>query len=66
MSLPPPHGKSLDLMKLVSKTHIGGKFHLTFVSIDSQGGAHRNVSEEDAEYFVAGQVYEIFATHPGK
>lgn len=64
MSLPPPHGKSLGLMKLVSKSPIDGKIHLTFVSIDSQGGAHRNVSHEDAEYFVAGHVYEILATQP--
>lgn len=51
-------------MKLVSKTPIDGVVHLTFVSVDSQGGAHRNVSAEDAEYYVAGRVYEIFATHP--
>jgi hypothetical protein len=61
---PPPRGKSLGLMKLISKTSMGEKVHLTFVSVDSEGGAYRNLSHENAEYFSVGQVYEISATQP--
>lgn len=51
-------------MKLISKAPIDGKVHLTFVSVDGEGGAHRNLSHEDAEYFSIGQVYELLATQP--
>lgn len=63
---PPPHWKSLGLMKLISKTPVdGGKMiHLTFVSVDGEGGAHRNLSPEAANEFYKDQVYEIRATQP--
>lgn len=58
-----PHGRSLGLMKCVSKSEIlEEKVSLHFIS--DSGSAIFRVDKETSEYFVVGQTYEFKATQP--